>query len=71
MPYRSNTLPIRKLSLKKPLVFQSKRTGSAITLSSIQMMLHFLQDVRCSFTSTTLLVHTATLKSLLKIRSDT
>ena len=59
-PNGSNTLPIKKLSLYEPLHFQFKITRSTAIPSSIQSMLNSLQNSRCSFIFTTLLVHTTT-----------
>ena len=65
IPYGSNTLPIKKLKPEESLLFQSQTTGSATTLSSIQSMLNFLLNGRCSLIFTTLLMHTTTPNSSL------
>ena len=56
--YVSNTLPMKKLILSETLLFQSYATWLWTTLSSIQSMLNSLQNGKCSFIFTTLLVHT-------------
>ena len=58
IPYESNTLLIKKLSLQEPLFLQSKTTWSTTALFWIQSMLNSLRNGRCSFTFRTLLVNT-------------
>ena len=58
IPYESNTLLIKKLSLQELLFLQSKTTWSTNALFLIQSMLNSLRNGRCSFTFRTLLVNT-------------
>ena len=51
-------LPIKKLSLLEPVLLQGKITRSTATLYSIQSMLNSLENGRCSFIFTSLVVHT-------------
>ena len=51
-------LPIKKLSLLEPVLLQGKITWSTATLYSIQSMLNSLENGRCSFIFTSLVVHT-------------
>ena len=58
IPYESNTLPIKKLTLWEPLLFQSYTTRSITTLCSIQSVLSSQENGWCFFIFTTLLAHT-------------
>ena len=51
------------MSLKEPFLFQSYRTWSRTTLSSIRSTLNSLDNGRCSFIFTTLLTHITALQS--------
>ena len=51
-------LPIKKLGLLEPVLLQSKITRSTATLYSVQSMLNFLENGRCSFIFTSLVVYT-------------
>ena len=61
MPHESNTLPIKKLSLRAASLSNLDNTVT-MTLSSIKSILSSLQNGRCSFIFSTLLVHTITTK---------
>ena len=61
MPHESNTLPIKKLSLRAASLSNLDNTVT-MTLSSIKSILSSLQNGKCSFIFSTLLVHTITTK---------
>ena len=62
--------PSKSRAFTSGLSFKVRQRSTA-TLSSIQNMLHSLQNGRCSFIFITLLVQTTILKFTLKIRSST